>query len=217
MNAASEATAQGRRAIVIFALLALAGLDMSFRHYIPVVGVGLSLATLGSVLWFNWGQHRVRRWRMKRPFDLYFGGDTRAEWAHEARVPPREDVLVDLRLEPRLNYKELEVLFGFEGDPNTRPLPIRVHNQFVKVGKMKFQKPGVEPGHYIDTKDAYHIQRPRDRTVGETWAIGFVVRTRAPGRYPVRFLLTSDGGEGRPRTPLTLIVEEGAHNSLHDP
>lgn len=81
-----------------------------------------------------------------------------------------------------------------------------MHNTFIKIGLAKYQNPRDEPGHYIDDKDAYHIRSTAERTPGNTYGLGFIVKTNAPGRYPVRLYVMSDAGESGPAKPLFLIV-----------
>jgi hypothetical protein len=122
-------------------------------------------------------------------------------------VPSDSEVDIQLRLEPKLHYIQQEVVFGFEGEAGHRPEPVLTKNTFIKVGKSKYTDPREDPNHYIDTKDAYHIQGTKERTAGNTYALGFIVKTHGPGRFPVRLLVMSDSGESAPCKPLVLVVD----------
>src|SRR5450432_1218239 len=103
---------------------------MANWQYAPMIGWLLTVVSILLIVWFNWGQHRVRRWRLKKPYDLWFNGETRGKWTRELSIRAYSEVHIELRLEPLLNYKEFEVVFGFEGPEGDRPRPVRVENRF---------------------------------------------------------------------------------------
>jgi hypothetical protein len=193
-------------------LLLLAGEVVSLTGAQQYWWLGAAISALAAVLvlWFNLGQHKLRAYRMKRPF---YAALTLApeqghvSWATELHVPPHTEVALQLRLSHRLHYRQLELIFGFEGDAGRRPQPLSVLNTFVKVGQTRTQSPADTPTHYIDYNDAYHIREQADRTRPNVSAFGFIVKTRAPGRYPVRLQMITDGGESFPVEHLTLTVE----------
>jgi hypothetical protein len=179
---------------------------VSLLKYAPAISVGLGALTVFLIVWINWGRPWRRKRRMNRPFFASFGESDRSKWTHELQVPADSEVDVQLRIEPKLHYTQHEIVFGFEGEPGCRPEPLRTSNTFIKVGKSKYQDPREERTHYIDAKDAYHIQSTHERTAGNTYTLGFIVKTHRPGRYPVRLVVISDAGESLPKKPLVLIV-----------
>ena len=115
---------------------------------------------------------------------------------------------MQLRMTPRFHFKQYEVVFGFLGNQSARPLPIKVVNTFIAQGLRREQSPDDTETHSISHKGNYHIMETRERTKPNVYAYGFLVRTREPGRYPIRFELITDCGEGKPVEPLVLVVEE---------
>lgn len=186
--------------------MAAAGMSIAVLGYAPAASAGLGVLTVGLILWINWGRPWWRKRRMRRPFAAYFGSGARSEWARELRVPAHAEIDIQLWLEPRLHYTQHEIVFGFDGLPGDRPEPLRVHNSSIKVGLAKYQTPREDPGHYIDEKDAYHIRSTAERTPGNTYTLGFIVKTNSPGRYSVVLYVISDVGESRPTKPLFLVV-----------
>jgi hypothetical protein len=101
----------------------------------------------------------------------------------------------------------MELIFGFQGDRGRRPLPIKVRNTFIKEGQTREQSPATTSTHYIDYNDAYHIRETVERTAPNVTAYGFVIKTRAPGRYPIYVRAITDGGESSAVEDLFLNVE----------
>ena len=66
------------------------------------------------VVWFNWGQHKVRSWRMRRPFKAYLtvAPQSSAGMLTELHVPPNREVEVQFRMYPRLHHKQFHFVFG---------------------------------------------------------------------------------------------------------
>jgi hypothetical protein len=170
----------------------------------------ISAAALAAILWFQWGQHRVRAFRLHRAFHatLSPGTDGQQE-ALSIKVPAHtKEVLVQIRIRPRLTYRQIEILFGFDGDPNRRPLPVSVLNAFIQHGFNREQNPDKNQNHYIDHHNHYHIVQTVDRSPPNTQALGFVVQTREPGRYPIVLEVITEVGEARPYTKIQLIVTD---------
>jgi hypothetical protein len=170
------------------------------------------------VIWFNWGQHRVRMLRIRRPFDAFLtiAPEAQGSECHELHVPPNADVFLQLRLHPRFPYKQLEFVFGFEGAKDSRPRALKVVNTFIKKGKRREQSPDDNESHYIDLNDNYHIRETAERTKPNCHAQGFLVRTKDPGRYPIRLEIITDCGESFPKRELFLIVEDRQSSVVHE-
>lgn len=145
---------------------------------------------------------------MRRPFTVHFKQGVRGEGPSETtlKVQPYSTVQLDFRLTPRLHHVQHEIILMFDGDANKKPLPKSVVNTFIKEGSARSQDPKTNPSHYIDYDDCYHIKGRVEHTRGNTYAIGFAVETRAPGRYPLRFVVMTEDGEGRSANDLMLEV-----------
>jgi hypothetical protein len=167
----------------------------------------LSAIALGFILWFNSGRQKVREWRMKRPFNAYMTrhADDPGERL-ELRLPSHSQVTIQIRMRPRLNYKQSELIFGFLGDLDKRPLPDHVSQSFIKR-EMNKRSPDTSSSHYIDHTNHYHIRDDVNRTKYNTYVKEFVVNTRDVGEYPVLLLVATDCGEGKPYGELLVIVD----------
>jgi hypothetical protein len=194
-------------------LIAVArGLSMTRAEQFWWLAPVMSVLALMAVVWFQWGEHKVRAFRSRRPFHAVMSIPPSADETRELRVAAHSRVVILVRMRPVLHYRELEVAFGFHGDDAKRPMIIKFQNPFIKEGARREQSPATTPTHYIDHDDYYHIKEPSERTKPNTYTIGFVVQTRDAGRYPVYLEIITDCGDGKPREELTLIVEEPAPN-----
>jgi hypothetical protein len=100
------------------------------------------------------------------------------------------------------------LIFGFKGDLSKKPELLKVFNTFIAKGKRREQSPETDENHYIDYNGSYHIRELAEIVQPTTYAYGFMIRTRTPGRYPVVLILRTDCGEAVPSTDLFLVVEE---------
>lgn len=172
----------------------------------------LSLVFSGTILliiaWVNIGHPLYRRYRLRKPFRAYFKSLPQAKGLEttEHAVPANSNVEIDFRLKPTINYVQHELILIFEGDPDQKPLPKAVVNTFIQEGAARNQGPKTNPNHYIDYENSYHIRHQQVRTKGNTYAIGFLVETRGPGRFPVRFETLAEDGLGRSANDLTVVV-----------
>jgi hypothetical protein len=95
------------------------------------IGPLISGLALIAVIWFGWGQHKVRVWRNRTPFDAYLTlGEDEADEYWNLHIPAHSKMTIQLRMRPRLNYKQLHIMFGFLGDIDKRPVPHSVFNGF---------------------------------------------------------------------------------------
>ena len=181
--------------------------SQQFRWIAPA----LTGVTIALLLWFNWGKNHWRTWRMKKGFEahLTIAAEKKEKgWCHELYVPPYREVSIQIRVQPRFNYTQHRLIFGFSGDPSEKPEPLSVQNTFIVKGKRREQSPDTDENHSIDYNGSYHIQETREIVKPTTYAYGFIVRTRKPGRYPVVLILLTDCGEAVPNTDLFMVVEE---------
>jgi|GEM_PF-6647021 len=177
----------------------------------------ISFFAFAAVLWLQWGQHKIRALRMRKPFTAHLtvAPEANDSMCFEIHLPPFRDVLLQLRIFPSLHYVQHEMIFGFIGDKNDRPQVVKVVNTFVKVGRDREQSPETDDGHYIDLHDNYHIKKTVERTKPNCYALGFAIKTRKPGTYPIRLEAMTDTGESLPTHELTVIVEERSGLAAH--
>jgi hypothetical protein len=144
----------------------------------------ISFCTL-AVIWFNWGRHRIRALRLRRPFNAVLAHDAdKPDEYWEIHVPAQSEVMVQVRIRPRTAYKQLEMVFGFFGDVSKRPEPRRVLNTFIKRGVNREPSVDSNPNHYIDQDGYYHITTPTDRTPEHTYVMGYIVQPKEPVGIP---------------------------------
>jgi hypothetical protein len=173
-----------------------------------LVGLIVGLVTLAIVICASVIVPLARFLRMAKPIRVYFVEDGKREddTTYEISLPAHGEYSVQIRIIPLLNFRCDLIKFGFIGDEDSRPLPLSVENTFVKDGKRRTESPGTNEDHYIDKKDCYNIHRTREYTSGNNFTVGYRVRTRAPGRYEVRFHLMTDAGHGNALKPLFVNV-----------
>ena len=82
-----------------------------------------------------------------------------------------------------------------------------MRSNFVRRGLNAERSPEDTEGHYTDYHGRYHIKERVDRTKGNTYALGFVLKTKEPGAFPVKVIAMTDDGEGNTKSQLTLRVE----------
>ncbi len=176
---------------------------------VATLQIGLSLLVLLVLLWVNFGRNRLRHYRMRRPFDVYFklGADADAPTATEISVPAHSTEQIDIRIAPKLHFVQNEIIVGIGGDVESRPRLVAMNNPFVKRGKGTKGSPEDTGGHYTDYNDNYHIQERVDRTRGNKYALGFIVETRDPGAYPLTVKAMTDDGEGKAANQLIVRVK----------
>lgn len=196
--------------VLVGAAIVLAGLAMSTGQlWLTGVAVGLSASILAVQAWVNFIRPAIRKRKMKSPYSVSFklglSGD--APTAQELTVPAYSEAQIDLRILSHLSYAEHEITVGFEGQEDERPLIRYVSQKFVKVGLLKKRVPGIDEGHYVDYNDNYHIKTRAERLAGRHSALGFMVKTRKPGRYPISVEVATDAGEACSRNKPILIVE----------
>ena len=179
---------------------------MSFTT--PLVGALLSAATLCVVVYINFVKPKLRIWHLSQPIRAFFVIDVndKQEETYKLELPAYSEQAVQLRLEPLANFRCDVLKFGFYGDEATRPNPVSVLNTFIKKGPRREESPDTNFSHYIDDKDCYVIQAPREYTLNNNVAIGYVVKTQSPGRFKVKLLLATESGEGRGLMDLFVTV-----------
>ena len=173
-------------------------------------GGAASTVAAGLVIWVNWCRPYLRERRMRRPFRVLMvrpPGETESDMVNELTAPPDAELSIQLRIDPRLHYEQQDIVFGFVGDKDRRPVPIRALNEFIKAGKRRDQSPENSDNHFLDENDNYHIREQRFLTKSNCYRYGYLVQTREPGCYPIRLEVVTECGEGLPVNGLFLIVE----------
>src|SRR5262245_14227266 len=95
------------------------------------LGSVLSAASLLAILWFQWWRPAVAKWRLRKGFDLYFTvAPDSFDIFREHHVPPHQEVSVQLRMNPRLEFRQRELVFGFDGDRALLPEIVKSQNKF---------------------------------------------------------------------------------------
>ena len=158
--------------------------------------------------WTQIVRPRVRHYRMRNPFDVYFRIDDSGKGPLERRARSNLSAQLQINRVARITHLEHEFIIGFDGEQDKKPRVVGTENQFVKWGSMRSVSPDTNDDHYIDDKDNYHIRGDRQLIRGNTYSSGFVVEARAPGRYPLNIRTINDTGETKPKQELVLIVEE---------
>ena len=82
-----------------------------------------------AIIWFQLGQHQVRKHRLTRGFSAFLAhGPTDPNEQFDLRLPANSKVMVQIRIRPRMPYRQIEC----QGPEETRPIPLRVLNRFIK-------------------------------------------------------------------------------------
>jgi hypothetical protein len=181
------------------------------------IAPAISFCALFAIIWFNWGQYRYRAHRQRTAglnvFLAYDPDETNE--VGELRLPANSEVMVQLRIRPTIQYRQIEIVFGCHGKDITRPVPLRVLNRFIKQGVNREQSPKTHSNHYIDKDDHYHIKETVDRSPPHTQALEFVVRTGSAGTYPILFEIVTDSGEAKAAKGLYLTVVDEPVPAAH--
>jgi hypothetical protein len=127
---------------------------------------------------------------------------------NELTAPPHSEFSIQLRIVPHETFEQYDIVFGFIGDPERRPVPLRGFNEFIKTGTRRERSPDNDDNHYIDESDNYHIRETRHLVMPNPYRYGYLVKTRAPGCYPIRLEVVTECGEGLPVKGVFLTVSE---------
>ena len=153
----------------------------------------------------------LRKWRMRRPFSAYFRSPIQSKTnvkPRETTVPADSKVHVQINRDIRITHHEFVLVLGFEGDEGKRPRILSLENTFIERGKAKYGSPEDNENQVITDKGRYQIKGEEFRVRGSTATVGCIVETFAPGRYEMYLGTITDAGGGRPKSPLTLVVED---------
>jgi hypothetical protein len=143
--------------------------------------------------------------------------------AKEIVLPPDSEILVELRFVPRVAFIESEFAFGCDTDDNlhTKPFALRYINHFIDRGQ-KIASPEDDSNHFTDRHQYYHIRRNVQRSVGQHFALGLIIKTRAEGVYRAEAWLTTEETQGihrdliiRVEKPQKTLMRCAFHNGCY--
>jgi hypothetical protein len=191
--------------------VAISGVSLPLMEISTLIGLGIPALALVSLWWFNWGRPKFRKTKLNRGggFSLRFQekmNDPEDKWKSEVWLPAGSEVDIQLRAKARMAFKQKAIKFGFEGAEGERPKPEEYFNTFVKVGRASMSPQTDPTTHYIDKKDCYNINKERTWSADDVVSYGFKVKTQQPGRYPVKFVVTTEEGDAFPDAPLFVNV-----------
>ena len=115
---------------------------------------------------------------------------------------------IEIGIHARTVFHAREVIFGFKGNRDSKPVVTGRARQFVKSGNLPDQT------YYVDHADWCHAVIDRDFNRGTHIVMGFAVQTRQPGRYEVQLSFVTDEIEGNYER-LAVLVETIRRRSCH--
>ncbi len=170
-----------------------------------LLGLILIIIVWVNVIWPLW-----RKFRMRKPFSMYFRSSQHPEAGPEQTTLtlPRDSLeQIQVNRKMRVTHLEYSLKAVFMPAESGRPEIYRVDNHFVSKGLNRKSSPDTNEGHYITEKGAYHIQGEEMRIKGEAYSMGYVVQTYAPGEYELQIETTTESGHGQSKNKLKVVVE----------
>jgi len=174
-----------------------------------------SAVALGGFVWVNFGRPWMRERIRRRPVHAHFclrpetPGHSYVihdDVKHDVRtlvLPSNSEVEIEVGYFPVVPFKLSELIFGCDGDNNSKPCPAQLIDRF---GGGETFTPGKDKGHYIDIHKFYHWQRETHRSKGTHYVCSYRLSTRAPGTYTARLSYLTDEIEGN--YELSILVED---------
>jgi hypothetical protein len=182
----------------------------------PIIGVVVAGLTLLIVAWVNLCRPWLRQWRRQRP-EVHFVIRSLKERAlsyalqdderHHVRtlvLPSHSTVEIEVGFFVRASGPENQIIFGCDGDDDTKPYASQWIDRFSAGGSMIWN-PGSDQGHSLDVHKFYHRNKDTTRTVGTHYVNSFTLVTRYPGVYRTYFTFLGD--EREINAKLQIIVE----------
>ena len=163
----------------------------------------------------------VRKWRLRRPAHAHFtnrnprqalsGRDVSKGDPHYIRrlvLQSGQVTLIEIGYWPRVPFHLNELIVSVGGDFSARPRILERTDQYVQSGA----KPPTTKDYFAG--DVYHAHFDLDRNVGTHRVIGFKLKTKKAGLYPIRldFITNEISGsfEG-----LEILVEDNPTTLMH--
>jgi hypothetical protein len=179
------------------------------------------------VIYSTFIQPRLRRVDLKSPciawFEIarssqrlvsYAEQDDREHGVYELTLPANAVVEIEILYRSKISFLASELYLGC-GDQDYRDLDKKpevraVCYPLIELGITK-ETPETNPeANAIDRHKFYHIRRPKNITINETYSLGCEMRTREPGRYKFRMFFV---GEEVGSTPNKLFIRVEEHPS----
>lgn len=197
-----------KRSSITLLLLAFLGIfwgTISMPETYQALGPIISALILVIIVWLNFIGPLVSRKRSQKPFKIYFlDNDYERVESHDA--DKNSEIDIQLRMIPHFNISGQEIVFGFYGGEDEKPIPISTFEKFIKIGSRRTESPDSNPDHYRDIKGFYHTPKTRSYAKGTVYALGFRVKTHKPGKYKLFLRILRSDGESQPKNEITLNV-----------
>ena len=182
---------------------------------IPIVGIAIAAAGLALGTWKGLIEPKLRVRKLKNPCEVrfvvrglqhaqlsYVVQDDETHIVDELVVPSRSVVDIEFGYIPRVPLRLEQLVFGCEGDANSKPFVVEAFGRFTSGGEAK----PASGEHSSDIHKHWHTIRKVARSVGTHYVITYRVRTQQAGVYPVAIAFLTDEIEGNGR--LTIRVED---------
>ncbi|MCP4409274.1 MAG: hypothetical protein GY807_16280 [Gammaproteobacteria bacterium] len=181
---------------------------MSMMLSLQIFTAVISFTVASMIAWINFVRPWLRNRKLKKPFEIRFkdGSNRDSPETDELSVAANSEVKINFRIRPNVHHVVHELILNIQGPSDEKPLVRSFINTFVREGKAT-ASPETDDSHYIDYNHNYHMMRHREYTKGNSYAVGYVIKTRNPGQYPVLFKAMTEGGDSESKNQLTLIVE----------
>jgi hypothetical protein len=113
--------------------------------------------------------------------------DDKEHFIEELALPANSDVEIEVIYVSSISFVVSEIQFGCGEqdslDLDIKPSIVSYVTHFVERGTAE-EDPGTHPDHnYTDRHKYYHIRKSKIIAAGETYSLGFKIKTRKAGRY----------------------------------
>ena len=166
----------------------------------------------------------IRRWRLRHPCEVDFLILPRDQGSHayaiqdnkehrvkELILPPNGVFEIEIIYLPKLPFFESKVAFGCEKVDPGKPYAIERFNRFIESGKSHWV-PGHDPEDALTRTKMYWAKREEHRPIGTGIILGFKLKTKNVGTYPMILAFVTDEVEGS--AMLTIRVEDPAKTPM---
>jgi hypothetical protein len=176
----------------------------------------LTSCALALTIWVNFVRPKLRLVKLKHPVEAHFtirdsrqsisDRDVSQGDSHHVRrlvLPSMQKggVLVEIGFWPRIALHVNQIVISFEGDFSSRPLILERTDHYVTSGARPSTARDHSAGH------AYRAWVDNDWDTGTHRVIGFKIKTKKPGLYPVHLDLITNETTGT-FVDLEILVED---------
>ncbi len=173
----------------------------------PWIAIAISIMILALIVVNN----HVRPWRhakkMRKPFSAYFRGVGDGKPA-EVVLSAHTECHIQINRDVSVSHMEHELIIYFEKPRAGTPEIIGTKNLFMARGMKKERTPETDENEYVNVMGSYHIKRDNFVSKGNTYTTGYRLKTKEPGRYPLKIMTITEAGEGTSARDLLIIVQE---------